>query len=125
MNYLLSPPSSPYSDSDSSFENHVTCGACNEILGADWFCSNCHVKCNSCNRFLSQNEYCSRCWSFDPINQQFLRKDFASSFMNYYQSSSYRSNNAVILPALPSPSNSTGSETNINSNKMTRNYRSL
>lgn len=125
MNYLLSPPSSPHSDSASLFENHATCGTCNEILGTDWFCSNCHVKCNSCNRFLSQNEYCSRCWSFDPINQQFLRKNFTSSLMSYYQSSSLRSNNAITLTALPSPSNSTGSDTNIHPNKSTRQHRSL
>ncbi|CAO3615465.1 unnamed protein product [Mucor fragilis] len=126
MNYLLSPPSSPHSDSAFSFENQVTCGTCNETLGADWFCSNCHVKCNSCNRFLSQNEYCSRCWSFDPIQQQFLRKTFTSSFIDYYQSSSFRQNNAIMLTALPSPSNSTGSETNVLPNKSTyRHHRSL
>ncbi|CEP10932.1 hypothetical protein [Parasitella parasitica] len=125
MNYLLSPPSSPRSDSAPSFQDHVTCGTCDEILGADWFCSNCHVKCNSCNRFLNQNEYCSRCWSFDPIHQQFLRKNFTSSFINYYQSAPPRQPDAAMLTALPSPSNSTGSENNIHSNKVTRNHRSL
>ncbi|KAL9541121.1 hypothetical protein MBANPS3_009296 [Mucor bainieri] len=82
-----------------------------------------------CNRFLSHNEYCSRCWSFDPVHQQFSRKNFTSSFMNYFRSASFRQNNGTMLTALPSPSNSTGSETNMVPNKSTttptRHHRSL
>lgn len=104
MNYIPSPPSSPYltSYSMNHTENNVICGACNKSLGVDWFCSDCHSKCTTCNRFLGQDEYCSRCWTFDSVNQQFFRKlNSYSKFLSYTTTSTFT--------GLPSPSNSTES----------------
>jgi hypothetical protein len=110
MNYIPSPPNSPYLESYSSFDTNdsssVMCGECNKSLGVDWFCSDCHKKCITCNRFLGLGEYCTRCWAFDPVNQQFFRKYAFYKFL----SEAYN-----IMPAtssftgLPSPSNSTES----------------
>jgi hypothetical protein len=111
MDCFPSPPSSPYLEAFpfDQQNHHVICGACNKPLGADWFCSDCHKKCTSCNRFLGQDEHCSRCYTFDPVSQQYLRKH-QSSFINYYRAL-YPRYHYSHFSGLPSPSNSTGSET--------------
>lgn len=111
MNCFPSPPSSPYLSYNHQEEedDNVTCGACNKILGSDWFCSDCHRKCSSCNRFLSQDEYCSRCWSFDPVQQQYTRK---STFINHiYQYRPTTTTTIYSFHGLPTPSNSTENST--------------
>ncbi|KAI9478370.1 MAG: hypothetical protein EXX96DRAFT_539473 [Benjaminiella poitrasii] len=125
MNSLPTPPESPELESlsldNSSPLEAVICGTCNKTLGVGWFCSDCHRKCVDCNRFLCQDdEYCSRCWTFDPIQQQLIRKHdkrySSSAFIRAFIQQQYYRNIAefsLVYPyhtLIPSPSNSTGSE---------------
>ncbi|KAI8883205.1 hypothetical protein K501DRAFT_285498 [Backusella circina FSU 941] len=104
MDFFPSPPSSPLLGPN---DNKAFCGACDKVLGSDWFCSDCHCKCNICNRFLGENEYCSRCWTFDPNQNQYLRKYYSSSLLSFYNNQIIQSNNrSQLLSILPSPSNS-------------------
>ncbi|KAI9033916.1 hypothetical protein CLU79DRAFT_726236 [Phycomyces nitens] len=71
MDFFPSPPSSPR---QRYIADKVTCGSCDKVLSSDWFCSDCHTKCSICNRFLSPHERCTRCWSFNTLQNLYIRK---------------------------------------------------
>ncbi|ORY89978.1 hypothetical protein BCR43DRAFT_499790 [Syncephalastrum racemosum] len=80
MDYFPSPPSSPILGADK-----VVCGSCDKALNNDWFCVDCHEKCDSCNRFLSHGEHCSRCWSFDALQNLYVRKPIPTGGYHPYR----------------------------------------